>query len=372
MAGMGNRNGNGNGGGQRGQAERPTAIVKPGDEKMTPQKRVELLFVQASQRLDKMVPTHLKAERLWRLALAAMSRDPKLCEATPQSILLSTMQCAALGLEPSTALQQAYLVPFNNKKRYKDGNVWKEEWTTEAQLIIGYRGFILLAEQASVVSGVKAEVVYQRDEYRPILEGGVFVHTPFQDGDPGPMRAAYCRWIASNGQKEYLPMSRYELDKWRDRFAKKEYKSDELKRNQPWVTDFEAMCMKTTVRQASRFWPMMSERAEKLRTAIALDERTEEGGGPDYRIGLTEDMQSALHEVPELRDPMEYEPDPGYPTGEDEEEPTAAGATPEVTTPPAQRAPARTPRSAPKADDGTLTPEQEALAFKDPSNPAAR
>lgn len=312
MAGMTRGNG-----GQRGAAERPgIAMTKAESAALTPQKQVELLFKQASERLDKMVPTHLKAERLWRLALAAMARDPKLTEATPQSILLSTMQCAALGLEPSTALQQAYLVPFNNKKKWKEGNVWREEWVTEAQLIIGYRGFILLAEQASVVSSPKATVVHTKDDYFPALEGGEFRHVPYQDGDPGPLRAAYCRWYASNSQKEYWPMSRFELDKERDRFAKRDYKTKEIKQGQPWVTDFEAMCMKTTVRRAARFWPMQSERAEKLRSALALDERADDGVA-DYKTGLTDEMQSALHEMPETRPYIDAEPDYHIPPDDD-------------------------------------------------------
>lgn len=303
--------------GQRGLAERPgVAMTKAESAALTPQKQVEILFRQASERLDKMVPAHLKAERLWRLALAAMARDPKLTEATPQSILLSTMQCAALGLEPSTALQQAYLVPFNNKKRWKEGNSWKEKWVTEAQLIIGYRGFILLAEQATVVSGIKAAVVHKADDYFPALEGGEFRHVPYQDGDPGPLRAAYCRWIASGGQKEYWPMSRFELEKERDRYAKKEYQSDKLKANQPWVTDFEAMCMKTTIRRAARFWPMQSERADKLRSALALDERADDGVA-DYKTGLTDEMQGALHELPETRPYIESDPDYPVPSDDD-------------------------------------------------------
>ena len=55
-----------------------------------------------------MMPGHLKAERIWRLALAAMSRDSKLTEATPQSILLATMQCAALGLK----VEREFSFPF--------------------------------------------------------------------------------------------------------------------------------------------------------------------------------------------------------------------------------------------------------------------
>lgn len=310
MAGM-----RGNGNGQRGSVERPgVAMTRAESDALTPQKQVEILFKKSAERLDKMVPAHLKAERLWRLALAAMARDPKLTEATAQSILLSTMQCAALGLEPSTALQQAYLVPFNNKKKWKEGNVWREEWVTEAQLIIGYRGFILLAEQASVVSGIKAAVVHKLDDYFPALEGGEFRHIPYQDGDPGPLRAAYTRWIASNGQKEYWPMSRFELDKERDRFAKRDYRTKEIKQGQPWVTDFEAMCMKTTVRRAARFWPMQSERAEKLRSALALDERADDGVA-DYKTGLTDEMQGALHEIPETRPYIDAEPD--YPIPDD-------------------------------------------------------
>lgn len=357
-----------NGNGQRGATERPSqAITRAESDKLTPQAQVEALFRRAADRLDKMMPGHLKAERIWRLALAAMSRDSKLTEATPQSILLATMQCAALGLEPSTALQQAYLVPFNNKKSWKEGNEWREKWVTEAQLIIGYRGYILLAEQAGVVSSPIARIVHTKDDYLPALEGGEFKHIPFQDGDPGPLKAAYCRWFASNGQKEYFPMSAHELNRHRDRFAKRDRNSNSLKRNQPWVTDFEAMCSKTTVRQSARFWPMATERSEKLRTALALDERAD-AGVADFKTGLTEDMQSALHELPEMRETLEYEPEPDYPT-EGEDEPEIV----EAPQPTAARTRSRS-QAQPSGPDprgpGAIPPEEEARLFDKDKKPA--
>jgi recombination protein RecT len=284
-------------------------MTKAESDRLTPAQKVEQLFIKASQKIDLVVPAHMSAERIWRLALAAINRDPKLAEATPQSILLSTMQCAALGLEPSTALQQAYLVPFTNTKKWKEGNVWKELKVKEAQLIIGYRGFIMLAEQAGAATSIKAAVVRKRDQYRPVLEGGEFIHEPYAgEGDPGPMIAVYSRWVSSGAKRDYYPMTRWEIEKHRDRFAKKEYgKPDKLLRNQPWVTDFEGMAMKTPVRLASKFWPMQSERAERLRTAIAIDERSE-GGASTLKEGLSDDVQSALHDVPEMRDYIE-EPD---------------------------------------------------------------
>lgn len=65
--------------------------------------------------IEKALPSVITAERFTRMALTAISTNPKLAECTPKSFMAALMQAAQLGLEPNTPLGQAYLVPYRNK-----------------------------------------------------------------------------------------------------------------------------------------------------------------------------------------------------------------------------------------------------------------
>lgn len=66
------------------------------------------------------MPASMSADRLARIALTEVRRNPALGECTPASFFGALMQCATLGVEPGL-LGHAYLVPFNNRKAgYKE------------------------------------------------------------------------------------------------------------------------------------------------------------------------------------------------------------------------------------------------------------
>lgn len=64
--------------------------------------------------IKKALPSVITPERFTRMVLSAVSVNPRLAECTPQSFLGAMMTAAQLGVEPNTALGQAYLVPFRN------------------------------------------------------------------------------------------------------------------------------------------------------------------------------------------------------------------------------------------------------------------
>jgi len=63
------------------------------------------------------LPSVMTPERFTRMVLSAISVTPKLAECTPQSFLGAMMSAAQLGVEPNTALGQAYILPYNNHGR---------------------------------------------------------------------------------------------------------------------------------------------------------------------------------------------------------------------------------------------------------------
>lgn len=275
--------------GQRGQQGRPDIVKhEPG-----PLDSLKVLFDKAKPQIAAVVPKHMTPERIMRLALAACSKDGKLLTCTAPSVLLAVLQASALGLEPNTPLQQCYLIPYGNRK--KIGNRW--ETVSEAQLVIGYRGYILLAINGDLVRQVDADIVYEKDTFkqrrgtRPDLE-----HIPSDEVDPGPMKGAYCTWELANGSWQYRYWSLPRLLAHRDKFAKKD--DEGFKKNQPWIDWFPQMCQKTVIRDASKFWPMSTDRAQRFGAALAIDDRADLGRRPDYILGMPEGARGVLSDGP--------------------------------------------------------------------------
>lgn len=252
----------------RGQAGRPSTdlVIQTQAAKDNPLAALDLAMTKAAPRLAEIVPRHVDPQRVIQLAMSCARRDPKILACTTSSVLIATSQIAALGLEPGTALQQAYLVPRSNKK--KVGAEWVK--VNEAVAIIGYRGFVLLAHDSEGID-VQAEVVHKLDTFRergglaPLLE-----HEQNEEADPGPLRGAYAVWELASGKRRHLwwPIAR--LIEHRDRFAP--HRDGEV--TGPWAEHLGSMCTKTVVRAAAKLWPLSSDR---MRHALRVDDVGETG-----------------------------------------------------------------------------------------------
>src|SRR5690348_12059314 len=78
--------------------------------------------------IAQLLPRHLTADRLIKVALGCVMKTPALQKCTAASLLQSVIVAAELGLEPGGALGHLYLVPYGNT----------------CTPIVGYRGFIEL------------------------------------------------------------------------------------------------------------------------------------------------------------------------------------------------------------------------------------
>lgn len=91
----------------------------------------------------------------------AMDKQPKLRQVHPRTIFASMLYILRLGLDPSGQTGEAYLVPFNNKKKGADGH-WTEELVCTPML--GAYGKLRLAQRFGGVIGAPAtDVVYEAD-----------------------------------------------------------------------------------------------------------------------------------------------------------------------------------------------------------------
>lgn len=190
------------------------------------------------------LPKHVSAERIARIALTAIRSNPKLAECTPQSFLGSLLQASQLGLEVNTPLGQAYLIP------YKD----------VCTLVVGYQGMLDLARRSGMVKAIYAHAVREADEFdyelglEPKLQ-----HKP-AEGDRGDLTHVYAVARLTGGEPIFTVLTRAEVERFRARSRAKD--------SGPWVTDYEAMALKTAIRRIFKWLPKSAE----MSVAAAIDE----------------------------------------------------------------------------------------------------
>lgn len=201
------------------------------------------------------LPKHITAEKMLKLALLAATKTPLLLECDPKTVLVSVMNAARLGLEIG---RHAHLVPFKNNKR----------GVYECVMIPDYRGLIHLAVSSAKVEHVDARVAYSGDEFDYQLgTDPKIVHRPNLKADRGAdnIIAFYAVAHLPDGLKVFHVMTKGEVDAIRERSRAKD--------NGPWVTDYVQMGMKTAVKQLVKYLPQSIE----LAAAVELDNRAETG-----------------------------------------------------------------------------------------------
>lgn len=199
-------------------------------------------WIQAMEpQIAKALPSVITPERFTRIAMTAISTNPKLAECTPNSFMGALMNAAQLGLEPNTPLGQAYLIPFKNKGRL------------ECQFQLGYKGLIDLAYRSGEFQNVYAKEVYEEDEFS--YEYGLepkLVHKPYIGEERGDVIFYYAVFRLGNGGFGFEVMSRADVLAHAKRFSKA-YVSG------PWQTDFDAMARKTVLKKVLKYAPIKTD-----------------------------------------------------------------------------------------------------------------
>lgn len=198
--------------------------------------------------IEKLVPKHMTAARLMRIAVNCVAKTPLLQQCSPTSLLQCVLVAAELGLEPGGALGHLYLVPFKGI----------------ATPIVGYRGLIELARRSGEISSIRAVVVHERDKFR-YAEGieQTVEHEPVLEGDPGPLKLAYCVIKLRDGGVVVEMMTRAQID------AIKAISKTANRDDSPWKLHYDEMAKKTVARRALKWAPLSSERYYK---AIEVDD----------------------------------------------------------------------------------------------------
>jgi phage RecT family recombinase len=289
---------------------------------------IEAVFKKYAPEIALALPKHVTIERLMRIVLSEVRKNPRLGQCTPASLLSAAFNCAALGLEPGGTLGHAYLIPYwNNKSR-----------SNEAQFQVGYKGMIDLARRSGQIQSISARAVYSNDQfdYSYGLEEQL-IHRPAL-GERGELAYAYAVAKLKDGGVQFEVMGIDDLLAVRD--SSQGYRQAVEKGwDNPWISNFDEMCRKTTIRRLFKYLPVSIE----VMRAASLDEAGERGQGQDsdldHIIGnLSPEAPAAL---PALRGAPQAEAQ--APAVEAQAQPVAAEPAPEPAAAPVaqEKAPAR-------------------------------
>lgn len=183
------------------------------------------------------LPSVITPERFARISANAVAGNPQLANCTKTSLIGALLCSAQAGLEPNTALGQAYIIPYGNK----------------AQFQISYKGLIELAHRSGQLKDISAHIVYANDtfEYELGLDPKLR-HVPAMQ-DRGEIIGAYAVYHLVSGGYGFEFMSVDDINKHRDKYSKVRSKDS------PWINSWEEMAKKTVLKKCLKYTPMASD-----------------------------------------------------------------------------------------------------------------
>lgn len=248
-----------------------------------------LLDPKFKRQMAMALPKSLTADRLTRIVMTEFRKTPALMRCDQESLFGAIMQCAALGLEPGSALGHCYLIPYGK----------------QCQLIIGYRGMIDLARRSGQIVSLSAYCVHEADDFH--YELGLHPdihHIPSASAANSPVTFVYAVAVLKDGGAQFEVMSRAEIEKVRA--ASKAGKSG------PWATHWDEMAKKTVIRRLFKYLPVSIEATR----AVEIDEKADRGEGlteqdwldAEYVDKGTEEAAPVIEDVPdEVAEPKALE-----------------------------------------------------------------
>ncbi len=187
-------------------------------------------------------------DRFISSVLSAVQANPELQKCSNQSILSAALLGESLKLSPSPQLGQYYMVPFNSKNSS----------TKEAQLQLGYKGYVQLALRSGQYKKLNVLAIKEGEliRYDPLNEE-IEVRLIEDEEEREQARTAgyYAMFEYLNGFRKTMYWSRAKMEAHAMQYskgyaAKKGYTF--------WEKDFDAMAYKTMLRQLISKWGIMS------------------------------------------------------------------------------------------------------------------
>lgn len=241
------------------------------------EKQLEPLLPAFRQALANTMPV----ERLMRTIVISCERQPKLLECERQSLFNGAMTFAVLGLEVDGATGQAYMVPFNDRRRGMQ----------IVQPIIGYKGYNTLGARAGMT--IAGGVVREGDEFDYDEGSRAFVHHKRKLGGEKDRRII-AAWATAASNDRPATVKILSIDELNMVKAKSPRGGEP-----PWadpLIGFPAMSEKTAKRRLARDMPL-----SVFQIAARMEEAFEEQAqpswiNPDRQLVIAGDVIAPRHD----------------------------------------------------------------------------
>jgi recombination protein RecT len=257
------------------------------------------ILQKSKDQIKAALPSHLKPERMMRIALTELRKNPGLTRCNPTSVIAGIIQASQLGLEIGSGLGQAYLIPFKK----------------ECTLVIGYQGMIDIAYRSNKIKDLRAYVVKKSDFFRfKVTQAGeeLTFEPNFENSlDEATAENTFCvlaqaTLVTGGTVSRIVPVSEIEKTRMRS------------KSQNVWKDNWEAMALKTGIRRLYKMLPKSIEMqaVERVETTDGVmsrdqqvdiipasllsampEEKTEEQEAYESALGKLIDLSSSAQEI---------------------------------------------------------------------------
>lgn len=226
--------------------------------------------------------------------LTLVNNDGYLADSEPMSIITGAMQAAQLDLPLEKQFGFAYLVPFNEKDKATN------RWVKKAQFVLGYRGYIQLAQRSGQYKSINVISVFegQLKGWNPLTEE---LNYDPSAGESDAVIGYVGYFKLLNGFEKTVYWTKEQIEKHRINNNKGK---DKKALSGVWRTDYDAMAQKTVLRNLLSKWGILSIEMQK---AVLSDEKEIEDFDDNGDAIITDvTPESAEEEQPETTfDPAE-------------------------------------------------------------------
>lgn len=196
---------------------------------------------------------HDNANGFMANVMTLVSNDSSLADSEPMSIMSGALTAATLNLGLDKNLGYAYLVPFNSKNKQTG------KWEKKAQFLLGYKGYIQLAQRSGQYKALNVIEVFdgELESWNRLTEE--FIFNP--DGRKSDEVIGYVGYFELlNGFKKTVYWTKQEIEAHRISNSK-----DKNPQNPSgvWRSDYNAMARKTVLRNMLSKWGILSIEMQK-------------------------------------------------------------------------------------------------------------
>ena len=257
-------------------------------------KSLNAFLMERKHTLGALAAKHITPERLVKGFLSVASRNPKLLDCTPISILNCCIIAGELGLEIGRPMGGMHVVPFKNV----------------ATPIPDYRGLIDLAYRSGMVLSVEADTVRQNDQfdYQRGTDSRLF-HKPASK-NRGNIIGFYAVAHIRDGRPVFEYLTTEEVDGYRDKSPAYQYAVNKGSNDTPWIANYEPMGKKTCVRRLANWLPQNPE-TDLFHRAVELDSRVEVGESISGLFDVELEAEEVTTRTQGVKDKLDAQGDSG-------------------------------------------------------------